>query len=182
MATHTTTGIDPSLVGTAITVLDTYTADILFVTTINTKKLSGLARTLYIEDAAAEILSEYTPREIFIEGYSYRSKGRSIYDIGELGGILRRRIAKEYGGYWVVPPKSLKKFVTSNGNADKALMLERTYRKYGVGSETLKDNNQVDSYGLARVGIAIQIGNAVQKYEIEALEGIAAKCILIQTP
>jgi crossover junction endodeoxyribonuclease RuvC len=175
--------IDPSLVGTAVCILDADTDKIIDLVTFKLPKDSkGITRLNLLAKQLNKIMSKYSPKEIFIEGYSFMSKGRSIFNLGELGGVFRLILAKKWGGYYEIPPTSLKKFVTGKGNAKKQIMLEQTYRKYGLGSETLKDDNQVDAYGLARFGSAFvkwdQGNTNFAKYEIEALKGLKTKCKL----
>ena len=175
--------IDPSLVGTAVCILDADTDKIIELLTFKVPKdTDGIARLNWLAKKLTSTLKTHNPKEIFIEGYSFMSKGRSIFNLGELGGVFRLILAKNWGGYYEIPPTSLKKFVTGKGNAKKQIMLEQTFRKYGLGSETLKDDNQVDAYGLARFGAAFlrwDHGNDnFAKYEIAALKGLKAKCRL----
>ena len=60
------------------------------------------------------------------------------------------------------------------------------FRKYGIGSEILKDDNQVDAYGLAKMGASyLKFDNKIDKcgmnladYEAKALQGVGDKCTL----
>jgi crossover junction endodeoxyribonuclease RuvC len=175
--------IDPSLTGTAVCILNAETNEIIELVTFKVPKdMVGIERLQWLVQKLNAFIKKHNPDEIFIEGYSFNSKGRSIVSLGELGGIYRMLLARKWGGYYEIPPNSLKKFITTKGNAKKELMLEKTFRKYGIGSETLKDNNQVDAYGLARFGsafLAWKLGNNnFAKYEIEALKGLKTKCAL----
>ena len=67
------------------------------------------------------------PSEIRIEGFSFGSKGNSFIDLITYNTFLKVKLLKEYGHIIkVVPPKTLKKLYTGNGNASKCDML-RTY-------------------------------------------------------
>lgn len=146
-------GIDQSLTGTAVCILDFSSSkkfNILSVETIVTKPtMPHLKRLKYIVDEVYNRLEKSKLDLISIEGYSFGSKGRAVFDLAELGGLLRMMIAKTYNGYFEIPPTSLKKYVTGKGNAKKEIMLEKVYRKFGIGSETLTDNNQIDAFSLA---------------------------------
>jgi crossover junction endodeoxyribonuclease RuvC len=175
--------IDPSLTGTAICILDAGTNDIIEILTLKVPKgVMGIARLNWLCKAVSSVLKKHNPTEVFIEGYSYMSKGRSIVDLGELGGLYRMILARRWAGYYEIPPTSLKKFITGKGNAKKQILLEQTFRKWGLGSEILTDDNQVDAYGLARFGAAFlkwnQGNDNFTHYEIEALKGLKAKCTL----
>ena len=70
----------------------------------------------------------------------------------ELGAIIRLALF-DSGVNWVeVPPKSLKKFVTGNGNAKKDLMLLGVYKMWDFDTE---DDNEADAYALAQFGAAM---------------------------
>lgn len=77
-------------------------------------------------------LEEYEVDHLVIEGYSYGSKGRSVVDMGENGGILRWKLWNNKISYSEVAPSELKKMATGKGNANKEKMyfhfLEETDR------------------------------------------------------
>ena len=60
-------------------------------------------------------------------------------------------------------------------------MLEQTFRKFGLGSDTLTDNNQVDAFCLAKMGIALLLylnGEKASKQIADILKKIGNKCTL----
>jgi crossover junction endodeoxyribonuclease RuvC len=180
MPTQLIAGIDQSLTGTAICIMSN-AYEIKHLVTFKLKDITGITRLHKLAKKLDSILKKHSPLESFIEGYSFMSKGRSVFNLGELGGIYRMILARKYGGYYEIPPTSLKKFITGKGNAKKQIMLEKTFRKYNVGSETLLDDNQVDAYGLARMGTSFLNWDngkeyAFSDYEIKAFEGISDKC------
>jgi hypothetical protein len=64
---------------------------------------------------------------INIEGFSYASKGNSFIDLITYNSFLKTKLYQEVGDkIYVVPPKTLKKWYTGNGNATKCGML-RSY-------------------------------------------------------
>lgn len=146
-------GIDQSLTGTAVCILDFSSLkkfNILHVETIVTKPtMPHLKRLRHIVDSVYKSLEKSKLDAISIEGYSFGSKGRAVFDLAELGGLLRMMIAETYGGYHEVAPTVLKKYITGKGSAKKEVMLEQVFRKFGIGSEILTDNNQIDAFSLA---------------------------------
>lgn len=52
----------------------------------------------------------------------------------------------------MVPPTTLKKFVTGKGNAEKSLMIREVYKRWGFDAA---DDNQADAVGLLQVGRAV---------------------------
>jgi len=160
-------GIDPSLTGTGVCILSSTT--LMYVSTISSKT-KGIPRLLEIETAIQALLKDIDV--VCIEGYGFGARGRAVFSLGELGGIIRRQLYLSGIPYYDVPPTVLKKFVTGKGNANKNVVLEQVFRKWGIGSETLKDDNQVDAYGLARLALATIDQTTLTKYEKEAIKGI----------
>ncbi len=89
---------------------------------------------------------------IVMEGYANGAKnGREI--AGELGGVVKLAIMDEWSGQppLIVPPTSLKKFVTGKGVAKKNEMLLGVYKRWGV---EFADDNQADAFSLEKFGQA----------------------------
>ena len=62
--------------------------------------------------------------EIRIEGFSYASKGNSFIDLITFNTYLKVKLIQKFGHIVkVVPPKTLKKAYTGNGNASKCDMV-----------------------------------------------------------
>lgn len=62
--------------------------------------------------------------EIRIEGFSYASKGNSFIDLITFNTFLKVKLIQKFGHIIkVVPPKTLKKAYTGNGNASKCDMM-----------------------------------------------------------
>lgn len=91
-------------------------------------------------------LDSYDEIHIAMEGYA---NGRTFNreKMGELGGIVKMAHATVFGSDpTIVPPTSLKKFVTGKGTASKDDMVKAVQTKW---SPDVKNNNIADAYGLA---------------------------------
>lgn len=139
-------GLDMSLNGTGLCVR--CGDKILIVETIKIKKERGMERINIIINHIKKRIEEYKPTRVFIEGYSFGSRGRSIISLGELGGIVRYVLAEMGLKPVEIAPKSLKKITTGNGNADKVIMLESVNKKFNL---LLTDHNQADALALSFV-------------------------------
>jgi len=65
---------------------------------------------------------------IAFEGYAFGKQGtRSLVQLGEFIGGMKKLFYDMGKGIIIYPPKTVKKFATGNGNADKVLMCE-TFR------------------------------------------------------
>lgn len=150
-------GIDPSLTGTAVAVIKYKDGSLVCVQTFTTEKkdFHRLERTCYIRNSVLRTIMKYREgmAPVFIEGYGFGCKGRAVFDLAGLGDAIRLSLVEFMGiAFYEIPPTLLKKFITGKGNSAKNIMLEKVYRKYGTGSETLLDDNQVDAFALAKFG------------------------------
>jgi len=154
-------GIDPSLTSTGIVVLRGNKVE-LAVTTKNKPALGTIERVRLIYERIVDIQENLSDGEkwqapdlIVIEGFSYGSKGRSVFDIAYLGWRIREELEwlKEQDNIpWLeVPPSQLKKFATGQGNANKEIILQQVYKRWGYETH---DNNIADAYVLAQIGRA----------------------------
>lgn len=82
--------------------------------------------------------------KVFIEGYSYGSKGQAIFQIAENGGILKSFLRAKKINYEIIVPSVVKKCATEKGNANKDLMYEC------FTNET--KTNLMDTFEVERIG------------------------------
>jgi Holliday junction resolvasome RuvABC endonuclease subunit len=163
-------GIDQSLTGTGLCLLDE-NGDILSCETVNTGRLTGVKRINAILEAISRCLlhpkliqSLDDPRGpnfyVVIEGYSYASNSNSAYQIGELGGCIRRHIflfSQQYPKtrMFSLPPTTVKKFCLGKGTVKKdCAYLYNVYEEFKIKFE---DDNQADAFMLARTIRAMQL-------------------------
>ena len=99
--------------------------------------------------------------KVFIEGYSFGSKGQAVFQIAENCGILKYRLQMSPTIlYDTIVPSVVKKYASGKGNADKQLMYdsfkEHTKKDLMKMFDMQKLNNPVtdivDSYYIAKVG------------------------------
>jgi crossover junction endodeoxyribonuclease RuvC len=145
-------GIDPSLTETGVVVLDE-AGRIIEALGLKTKKLRGMERIVWVREAIRQRILEHRPQIIVIEGYSFGSRGRAIFNLGELGGVLRVLFYDLQIPYVEVPPTVLKKFL-GKGNFSKDEVQAAILEKY---NENFNNDNIADAYGLARIVVDIGI-------------------------
>ena len=99
--------------------------------------------------------------KVFIEGYSYGSKGQALFQIAENCGILKYKLLHRNISYDTIVPSVVKKGATGKGNADKDMMyesfckelpdynLKKTFDTEKVGNPL---SDIVDSYYIKKVG------------------------------
>lgn len=69
---------------------------------------------------------------IVFEGLSFGSRGDKLFNIGKLTGIVQVDLVKEGYLFDVVPPKTVKKIVTGNGNAPKNIVAIKVFKLYDI--------------------------------------------------
>jgi len=104
---------------------------------------------------------------IVIEDFGFNSQ-RAV-QMGGIGHGVRGRIYGLKKDFRVIAPKSLKKFVTGNGNADKRELAVRTNERWGFFD---KSDNITDAYALAQVGRALDGKMKTTKAEKEVLKKV----------
>lgn len=106
--------------------------------------------------------------QVLIEGYSFGSNMAYVRSGAELGGIVRYALRKMGHMPIEVPPKTLKKFLTNSGNADKNQVLKEVYKRYHVD---LPDDNMADAFGLAKFGQALSSTDELPAFQVEIIDG-----------
>mgnify|MGYP001483639356 FL=1 len=115
-----------------------------------------------ISDWAFDTIKEtiHTPQKVFIEGYSFGSKGQAVFQIAENCGILKYRLQQMGIDYETIVPSVVKKGATGKGNADKDLMYESFSKETNTDLKKMFDvqkignpvSDIVDSFYIAKVG------------------------------
>lgn len=124
----------------------------------------GAQRLVDVEKAFGHILERGPVDEcqLFIEGYAYGAKYQRE-SLAELGGVIRRYLHLLEFSFWVIPPNTLKLFVTGSGRATKNYMKKCTRENWDI---SFKFDDVCDAYGLARLGthtITGKLDNLTQK-------------------
>jgi len=169
-------GLDLSLTHTGVVVLDLDGDNPVMVDVIKPKTNKEI-RLVEIRDKVNDFVTRCNPTLIVLEGYSFASQGRAVYDIGEMGGVVRVHLYESKRRYMVVPPHSLKKFVTQKGNSPKQIMIREVYRRW---KREFDDDNICDAYGLAKVGQAVlALENGTKKMtDFHSYEQISLQSLL----
>jgi crossover junction endodeoxyribonuclease RuvC len=164
-------GIDPSLTGTGLVVLDEKCS--IICQTVISSKLKGIPRLIDIEESLSEELCKFFGdiKETFYENYSFGSRLGQAFSLGELGGVLKKFLVDNDVEYTVIAPASLKKFVTGKGNIKKEQMLLQIYKRY---NQEFDNNNLGDAYGLAMFAYKYHNKDKIKltQFEKEVIERI----------
>jgi Holliday junction resolvasome RuvABC endonuclease subunit len=121
-----------------------------------------IRRFSQISDWVYELIEDsiHTEQLVYIEGYSFGSKGQGVFQIAENCGILKYRLQQMMINYDTVVPSVVKKGATGKGNADKDLMYESFSKETNTDLKKIFDvekignpvSDIVDSFYIAKVG------------------------------
>ncbi len=173
MSPTTIIGLDLSLTGTGIAVCtrgDATSRIVWDVRKVATKGLTGTARLIVIRDAVRRELEVWNPAAVYLEGYAYGRHNKAA-EIGELGGVIRVMLAEALVPWAPLAPKTVKKYATGKGNAEKDEVLAAAIRRLGYERAS---NDEADALWIAAVGHALH-GKPVVDLpltHLAALEGI----------
>lgn len=109
------------------------------------------------------------PGDVYaMEGYAY-SAGHA-HSMGEMGGCIRKTIWELGCNLVVIPPSTLKKFLTGKGIGDKNIVMKHVYKRWGFD---IDDDNQCDAFGCALVALVSCIADEDMK---QPERDVIAKC------
>lgn len=147
-------GIDQSYSGFAITILDENGG---YETTVARFDTRGVERLQEIHDHVTSTIYAAADNGNVVatamEGYAFGSQMANT--LGELGGVVKLAIYNTYRLHGdaryplIVPPTSLKKYVTGKGQGvSKSEIMLQVYKKWGA---EFSDDNAADSFAIAKL-------------------------------
>jgi hypothetical protein len=167
-----TIGIDQSLTGFALTVLNVKKPD-QFITWVYKSPYFGIERLADIRQWLLDNLNyideHWYLEDVAMEGTVLASHAALV--LGELSATVRLAIYDHFDEEdprrypLKVPPMTLKKYAAGKGNAKKQEMLLQIYKRWGI---EFNDDNAADSYALARLVSKNSI-DAVEKAVVEQM-------------
>ena len=129
----------------------------------------GMERLAWIRDRVLELAAG--AGAVVLEGYSFGSKGRALFSLAELGGVVRLALHEAALPVVEVAPSALKKYATGRGNAGKEEVLAVAIRRLGYAGH---DNNEADALWLRAMAVDYYAGSAfVPAKNREALAAVA---------
>lgn len=144
-------GIDQSLTGTGIAEISNE-GKLIRTKLLRPGKALGVQRLDFITQSICEFCEDVKEKFVIArEGYSFSSKGRSVFNLGELGGCidltLYRSSISNLFEYFIFPPTVVKKLCLGSGAVKKdTLYLLEVLKKTGI---EFPDDNQADAYMIA---------------------------------
>ncbi len=137
------------------------------------------ANLSYVSAGLGEEVRNQQPHLVMLEDYSGgRTKNAFILACtGEVTGAFKLWLMASRLPWFEVASGTLKKFVTGKGSGKKDVVWLGAYKRWGVDQEKIgSDDNNLDSYCLARFGLAMLLHNQQMydptKAELECFEAI----------
>lgn len=87
-------------------------------------------RAIAVSDYIKKLLLYYGVERCSIEGAAINKRNSKVYSIGEFSGIIKAMLKRTLGGFKEVPPATLKKVSTGNGQASKEDMMHNLRIKF----------------------------------------------------
>lgn len=117
----------------------------------------GVDRLAWLRDALEYVIRRAGGFDVAaVEGYSFGAKGSAVYQLGELGGVVRLLLRDLGTPIAVVPPSSLKKYACGSGAARKEQVLVAAVHRLGYDGHSTDASDALwllhmalDHYGLS---------------------------------
>ena len=136
-------------------------------------KLRGWDRIMYIVSETSQVLSYDEPTHIGLEGYAMGAKGR-VFDIAELGGIMKLLFLSEGFPIVLIPPMSLKVYACGKGNAKKEFVMKEIKARWG---RSFVSSDKADAFALQQYALDYLTGATESPGDLRGL----GKAELIKT-
>lgn len=166
-------GIDPSLTATGIA----WAPDKKFQTFKPTAK-DGFPRIIEIRDHCLDLATTRGgpaaggPHTIAIEGPGFGRDGKALERF-YLYASIREALYLAGRRVLVVPPATLKKFITGKGNVEKNMVLREVFRRFGAECE---NDNEADAVGLAMLAMVYACPDAAAtQFQRDVVAALAKK-------
>lgn len=160
-------GIDPSLSGTGLVVLDEE-GQVVEAVSLKAGKEDDPLRFMKLAKRIRKHLNPATDR-VIIEGFSFGSRGAGVSKMYGIGWTIRILLEEEVFHWTEVAPTALKKFASNKGNAKKEDLVLPVYKKWGFETDS---NDILDAYVLAKIAYSMYNHDGLLVYEQEVLKKI----------
>lgn len=109
------------------------------------KNLNDIERFHLNSEMLLNKIKEFNPTKIYLEGYSFGSKGSLVFTISEATALLKYKLYLNDLPFEIIPPKQVKSLATGNGNASKDLMYEYFVKQTGIKLKEIFQQKDVKS-------------------------------------
>ena len=111
----------------------------------------AMKRAIWIVDRVQEICKRQRPDVVIMEDYAFGAKGQALTQIHECVGIIKYLFIQNNIKLVLIPPTTLKKFVTGSGRAKKPEMCASIKERWGRHFDEKKENDMADAFALVQL-------------------------------
>jgi len=158
-------GLDLSLRGAGVCVLNQsgevlHTVKVGYALKRSSRVKDKVERMLCIAKAIVRVIDEYTVRNdghlltkhthpmVGIEGYAFSGRGNALFDLGELGGVVKSQLWLRFAVEpALIASSSGRKVVLGNGRMKKVDVIPQLEKKYGL---LFTEHDIADAYVVAK--------------------------------
>jgi crossover junction endodeoxyribonuclease RuvC len=137
------------------------------------KTLKADEHLLFIRERLTQILKNYSPKIIVMEGYSFSSLNKK-FDLGEVGAVVKLCAHDAQAQLYVCAPTLLKKFITGRGDASKDDIRTHTLALYGID---IPDDNEADAHGLAQLALQIHESTTNKRFQLDVVRQVVGAAL-----
>jgi crossover junction endodeoxyribonuclease RuvC len=131
-------GLDLSLTSTGIALVgDGELPERPYRAAVAPKGVLGAARLSWLGAEVMGAVAMTRPDLVAIEGYSFGARGNALFQIGELGGVVRFLLYERRLRIVEVPPGEWRKQLFGRGNLPKDQVRVEAWKRYGVEFDSL---------------------------------------------
>jgi len=169
-------GIDPSLTNTGVVAIDNNLVCSHNVCFTPSKNLFGIERLLFLANAVRDFVDKLAPdvELVSVEGPSYGSKTSSLFELGELGGLIQLTLYQLCVSYVFPAPTEVKKLMTGKGNADKDKVKESVGLTFDIEGKNYTEH-EIDALAIAFYGRAFLKALKKEGPRVPLLDNIEVK-------
>ena len=128
------------------------------ITEYKDRSIDNMKRVFAVRDRVQMLIKKYGVTLASIESPSYGSSGH-IVQLSEMSFASRVILREANIPYYMVSPKTMKKYIAGHGSAEKEEIQRAILLKYYL---TFSDDNEADAFGLARM--LLDLGEEMEHY------------------
>lgn len=135
------------------------------------RQLRGTERLTFLRNQLEAHLVQYQGQiaHAALEAQSLGSLG-DIDQLGQINGIVQIVLSDLGVAHpLLVPPATLKKFVTGHGNASKSRMTQASIKYWNI---TIDQDDLCDAHGLARIAEEVHEQRSTIRHQVEAIQSL----------
>lgn len=99
--------------------------------------MRGVERLSWLGSEVTGAVAMTRPDLVAIEGYSFGARGNALFQLGELGGVVRLLLHRQGVPFVEVAPGEWRKQLFGKGNLAKDQVRVEAFKRYGVEFDSL---------------------------------------------